>query len=353
MWRRAAGNQNTEGQDFDVRLGNRNAGRRCDPARYGDEIMHACEAARQTAGERLLTAQREARGARPGVETAEPHRWSPEPIASGMSLRRSRGGLEVVSRGCGPARGESRLLEHDPPETPAAPAPVRDGSVPRAHLLWLAAALLLEVIADDAPDDLDGSALALERGLRLAEPDRVLFPALVYATLGLLERHAGNGPAGAARASRVASLLGEAGGPARPPGEPAWPGEPLTQSETRVLRYLPTHLGAQEIAAELYLSANTIKTHLRHLYQKLGAHSRLEAVQRARPRPARCEHESLYQRPDPEYMNGGKDHVIRARRTKPRPAAPARSRDRQLLAGLDEPDPEQSTWLQEVTSRGK
>ena len=65
-------------------------------------------------------------------------------------------------------------------------------------------------------------------------------------------------------------------------GPPPWPAEPLTASETRVLRYLPTHLGTPEIAAELFLSANTVKTHLRHLYRKLGAHSRREAVQRAR-----------------------------------------------------------------------
>jgi LuxR family transcriptional regulator, maltose regulon positive regulatory protein len=37
-----------------------------------------------------------------------------------------------------------------------------------------------------------------------------------------------------------------------------------------------------EIGAELYLSLNTIRTHLRHIYAKLGAHSRMEAVERAR-----------------------------------------------------------------------
>jgi DNA-binding CsgD family transcriptional regulator len=60
------------------------------------------------------------------------------------------------------------------------------------------------------------------------------------------------------------------------------PREPLTEGETRVLRYLPTHLGAKEIADELNLSANTVKTHVRHLYQKLDAHNRTEAVEHAR-----------------------------------------------------------------------
>jgi LuxR family maltose regulon positive regulatory protein len=50
----------------------------------------------------------------------------------------------------------------------------------------------------------------------------------------------------------------------------------------RVLRYLPTNLSTREIATELYLSTNTVKTHQRHLYQKLGASSRTEAVERAR-----------------------------------------------------------------------
>jgi LuxR family maltose regulon positive regulatory protein len=58
--------------------------------------------------------------------------------------------------------------------------------------------------------------------------------------------------------------------------------EPLSESETRILRYLPTNLSVPEIADQTYLSANTVKTHMRHLYGKLGAHSRGKAVERAR-----------------------------------------------------------------------
>jgi ATP/maltotriose-dependent transcriptional regulator MalT len=56
----------------------------------------------------------------------------------------------------------------------------------------------------------------------------------------------------------------------------------LSESESRVLRYLPTHLSRSEIAAELYVSVNTVKTHMRNLFAKLGAHSRSGAIDRAR-----------------------------------------------------------------------
>jgi LuxR family maltose regulon positive regulatory protein len=49
-----------------------------------------------------------------------------------------------------------------------------------------------------------------------------------------------------------------------------------------VLRYLPTKLSAPEIADQLYLSVNTVKTHMRHVYDKLGVHRRHEAVEQAR-----------------------------------------------------------------------
>ena len=80
----------------------------------------------------------------------------------------------------------------------------------------------------------------------------------------------------------ILSLLAETSRPTGPPGEPRSPREPLSQAETRVLRYLPTNLTVPEIAQQLSLSVHTIRTHLRHVYDKLGAHRRHEAVDRAR-----------------------------------------------------------------------
>jgi DNA-binding CsgD family transcriptional regulator len=59
-------------------------------------------------------------------------------------------------------------------------------------------------------------------------------------------------------------------------------GEALTDTEVQILRYLPTHLTVQEIATEQCRSADTIKTHVRHLYIKLDAHNRSQAVRNAR-----------------------------------------------------------------------
>ena len=58
--------------------------------------------------------------------------------------------------------------------------------------------------------------------------------------------------------------------------------DPLSEAELRVLRYLPSNLKAPEIASELFVSRNTVSTHLRHIYAKLDVHTRSEAVARAR-----------------------------------------------------------------------
>jgi LuxR family maltose regulon positive regulatory protein len=66
----------------------------------------------------------------------------------------------------------------------------------------------------------------------------------------------------------------------RDPGSaPFWE---LSQRELEVLRLLPSGLSQREIAAELYVSFNTIRTHTRVIFQKLGVTSRAEAVARAR-----------------------------------------------------------------------
>ena len=44
------------------------------------------------------------------------------------------------------------------------------------------------------------------------------------------------------------------------------------------MRYSPSNLTAAQIASELVVSANTVRTHMRHIYAKLDAHSRTEAV---------------------------------------------------------------------------
>lgn len=58
--------------------------------------------------------------------------------------------------------------------------------------------------------------------------------------------------------------------------------EQLTDRELRILRLLPTHLSNKELAGELYVSLNTVKTHLKAVYRKLGVDSRSDAVRRAR-----------------------------------------------------------------------
>ena len=56
--------------------------------------------------------------------------------------------------------------------------------------------------------------------------------------------------------------------------------EPLTEAELRILKLLPTSTYLQ-MAATLYVSRNTVKIHLRSVYQKLGVTSRSQAIERA------------------------------------------------------------------------
>jgi LuxR family maltose regulon positive regulatory protein len=191
-----------------------------------------------------------------------------------------------------------RLAQDDPRAATAALVPVLEGSAPVPRRFWLAQAFMLEAIARDTLGDPAAAGRAVERALDVAEPDHVLFPLLLYPAPGLLERHARDCARHTAMVLEILTLLrNQHKEPVRPEGLASggsrhtqedlgevspWLAEPLSRSEIRVLRYLPTNLSAVEIARELSLSVNTVRTHTRHLFAKLGTHRRTESVERAR-----------------------------------------------------------------------
>jgi LuxR family maltose regulon positive regulatory protein len=120
-----------------------------------------------------------------------------------------------------------------------------------------------------------------EAALAAAERDRLILPFLMTDALRLMEELPPHDTAHRALMIEVRELLGGSpNGSAR--REWVGPAEPLSPSELRVLRYLPTNLTRPEIASELYVSVNTVNTHIRNIYAKLGTRGRSSAVERAR-----------------------------------------------------------------------
>jgi LuxR family transcriptional regulator, maltose regulon positive regulatory protein len=198
-----------------------------------------------------------------------------EQVLAGLDERdRDRGEMRI-------AGAVLRLARNDPQAATVQLGPVLDGATRTGWRSWLVEAFLLEAIARDALGEPAAADRAVERALDLAEPDGALLWFLLHPARDLLVRHARQRTAHAALVAEILDLLAGTT-PASPPGGPRPPLEPLSGSELRVLRYLPTHLSAREIAAELSVSTSTVKTHMRNLYAKLGAHSRAEAVESGR-----------------------------------------------------------------------
>jgi LuxR family maltose regulon positive regulatory protein len=174
-----------------------------------------------------------------------------------------------------------RLARDDPEAAVDVLAPILDASTQVEASVWEIEAFVLEALARDALRDPGAVSRALERALDLAEPGGLLIPFLLFPVADVLERHARFRTAHASLISEILTLLSGNTPPTRAgDGEPLQ--EPLSDSELRVLRYLPTNLHGREIAAELFVSLNTIRTHTKHLYAKLGVHTRGDAVRRAR-----------------------------------------------------------------------
>jgi LuxR family maltose regulon positive regulatory protein len=139
-------------------------------------------------------------------------------------------------------------------------------------------AWLLLALCEHRRGEQRAAADALEHALALAErePFRDAFLLNGPDVCELLEAQAQTGTAHPA----LLEVLLE--GVCQRPSAPPALAEALTERELRILRYLPTMLSNAEIGAEIFVSLNTVKTHLRSIYRKLGANGRAEAVEQAR-----------------------------------------------------------------------
>ncbi|WP_435823532.1 LuxR C-terminal-related transcriptional regulator [Micromonospora echinofusca] len=223
-----------------------------------------------------------------------PHQAVADPSSAGPSSSVSRSPSAAPSRAAAPpsavdpwlavalARVEVRagdpraagyaLPDWEAPEAAGWPLPVR-----------LDAAVLDAALARRAGDDRRAGRL-LERALDLAGPEGFRRP-FTRAEPGVRDLLAAHLDAGTAHWPTVSDLVRGADAPAeRAPAErgAAALDEPLTERELTILRYLQSILSNVEIAAELSLSVNTVKTHVRNIYRKLDATRRREAVRRAR-----------------------------------------------------------------------
>ena len=160
-------------------------------------------------------------------------------------------------------------------------APVIDGSAPVIHRPSATTeAHVLNALAGEQLGDRQAAEASLERALDVAEPEGIVLPFVLVPVRDLLESLPQHRTAHPTLRQTILDVLeGEAPRAAWTPSEPL---DELSEAELRVVRYLPSNLRAPEIASELFVSTNTPRTHLRHIYAKLGVHGRAEAVARAR-----------------------------------------------------------------------
>ena len=170
-----------------------------------------------------------------------------------------------------------RLAEQDPAGARHELQAVLDGGAPT---LTLVEAHLIDALASQGMGEERAARAAVERALHLAEPDRLVLP---FAMTGAWQLLTTLPPAQTSHAALVTDILDAVrnGVPGPAAAAPVSAGR-LSPSELRVLRYLPTNLTRPEIAGQLSVSLNTVNTHIRRIYTKLGATDRSTAVQRGR-----------------------------------------------------------------------
>jgi LuxR family maltose regulon positive regulatory protein len=158
---------------------------------------------------------------------------------------------------------------------------VLGGTAPVIHAFTLVEAHLLAGRAHLELGDPRAAGAAVETALAVAEADRLILPFAMTESRALLETLPRHRTAHHALLIDILEVL--RGASPAPTGENRpMPSEELSRSEVRVLRYLPTNLTRSEIARELHVTVNTVNTHVRNIYSKLGTRDRSAAVRQAR-----------------------------------------------------------------------
>jgi LuxR family maltose regulon positive regulatory protein len=179
------------------------------------------------------------------------------------------------------ARAVICLAEGDPAGALGAVRDVLDGTAPVIGYVTVVEAQLLAGLAHRELGDLRAGNQAAERALALAESDRLVLPFAMTGSRELLEALPRHETAHAALLADILDVL-HGSSPTAKDQPPPPDVEELSPGELKVLRYLPTNLSRPEIAGELSVSPNTVSTHIRSIYAKLGVRDRSSAVQRAR-----------------------------------------------------------------------
>ena len=173
------------------------------------------------------------------------------------------------------------LAEGEPAAALAAVIEVLNGTARALGDVTLIEAHLLAGLAHRELGNERAASQAAEQALALAESDRLVLPFAITGSRELLEALPRHETAHAALLAEILDSLHGAPSPAKA-NSSLPPTAELSPGELRVLRYLPTNLSRHEIAGELYVSPNTISTHLRNIYAKLQVGDRSSAVRRAR-----------------------------------------------------------------------